>query len=86
MANKCDRETERKVQKLKAESWCQNNGNYRYFETSAKDDISVNEAFEAITTLASEQVKEEEIYIPSTIKLNDPNKKPAGNSSQQCSC
>jgi len=85
VGNKCDRETDRKVSRSKAENWCQNNGNYSYFETSAKDDIAVVDAFEKITTLASEQVKEEEIYIPSTIKLNDPNKnkQPA---QQQCGC
>jgi len=34
---------------------------------SLHDDIAIAEAFERITTLASEQIKEEEIYIPSTI-------------------
>jgi len=67
LGNKCDRESERKVTKAKAENWCQENGNHSYFETSAKDDIAIAEAFERITTLASEQIKEEEIYIPSTI-------------------
>ena len=86
IGNKCDRETDRKVTKAKAENWCQNNGNYRYFETSAKDDIAVNDAFETITTLASEQVKEEEIYIPSTIKLNDTTKNKTPQQSQNCQC
>jgi len=87
LGNKCDKETERKVTRAKAETWCQENGGYGYFETSAKDDIAVADAFERITTLASEQVKEEEIYIPSTINLNQVNKQPnGGNPQQNCAC
>jgi Ras-related protein Rab-7A len=86
LGNKCDRETERKVTKVKAENWCQNNGNYSYFETSAKDNISVQEAFEKITTLASEQVKEEEIYIPNTINLNNTTRPKTNENNGGCAC
>merc|ERR1711884_284017 len=84
LGNKCDKETDRKVMKAKAETWCNDNGNYSYFETSAKDDILVGDAFERVTTLASEQIKEEEIYIPQTINLNEASQKRAPNNNQGC--
>ena len=83
VGNKCDRESERKVQKSKAEMWCQNNGELQFFETSAKNDVQVKDAFQIITALAADQVKEEEIYIPPTIDLNKA-KKPKNRQSNGC--
>lgn len=65
--------------------WCQNNGELQFFETSAKDDVQVKDAFQVITALAADQVKEEEIYIPPTIDLNKA-KKPKGKKSGGCGC
>lgn len=61
IGNKCDKEAEREVTKSKAEIWCQNNGENPFFEASAKDDLGVKEAFESITGLAADQIKEEEM-------------------------
>ena len=87
IGNKCDRENERKVQKEKAQTWCENQGgNINYFETSAKSDTGVKAAFEKVTEMASEQTKEEEIYIPPTINLGDVKKKKSVSKDGSCSC
>ena len=50
IGNKSDRESERKVEKARVEAWCQTNGNLASFETSAKENLGVADAFENITT------------------------------------
>ena len=45
IGNKVDRESERKVATAKAQQWCKENNDMLYFETSAKEGVSVNEAF-----------------------------------------
>ena len=54
LGNKSDRESDRQVAKEKAQAWCENNGGHQMFETSAKEDIGVQDAFDAITSLAAE--------------------------------
>lgn len=61
LGNKSDKEEEREVSKSKAELWAQNNGGHNFFETSAKDDQGVKEAFDSITGMAANQIKEEEM-------------------------
>lgn len=61
LGNKSDKEEEREVSKSKAELWAQNNGGLNFFETSAKDDQGVKEAFDSITGMAANQIKEEEM-------------------------
>merc|ERR1712130_578593 len=56
----------RVVSKKKATTWCQSKGDVPYFETSAKEDINIDAAFQ---TIAKNEV-EEEIYIPDTIDVN----------------
>ena len=73
IGNKSDRESERKVEKARVEAWCQGNGNLASFETSAKENLGVAEAFENITSQASKMVKEDEIYVPPTVKLGKKN-------------
>mmetsp|Transcript_16694 Transcript_16694/g.16611 ORF Transcript_16694/g.16611 Transcript_16694/m.16611 type:complete len:205 (-) Transcript_16694:31-645(-) len=68
LGNKLDKESERKVANAKASQWCRDNGNMPFFETSAKDAINVDEAFQSIARNALSQVKEEEEYKP-TINL-----------------
>ena len=45
IGNKVDREEERRVPREKAEAWCKENNDMPYFETSAMQGTSVNEAF-----------------------------------------
>jgi Ras-related protein Rab-7A len=56
----------RQVSEQKAKSWCQSKNGIPYFETSAKEDIGVEEAFQMVTKLALEKEREEreEILFP----------------------
>ena len=45
MGNKCDKEDERDVSKEMAEEWCKENGNIPYYETSALNNIGVDDGF-----------------------------------------
>lgn len=61
VGNKSDLEDERTVKESKIESWCEKNGKHEYFETSAKDNENVDDAFNRITELAAAQIKEDEL-------------------------
>ena len=52
LANKADKEDERKVSVAKARTWCEQHGSIPYFETSAKDRINIEEAFGEAARLA----------------------------------
>lgn len=56
IGNKIDLEN-RAVTSKRAQAWCQANGNMPYFETSAKEAINVDQAFQTIArnALAQEQ-------------------------------
>jgi len=49
LGNKADREDLRKVPVEKVKAWCEENGQLPYYETSAKEQTNVNEAFEDAT-------------------------------------
>ena len=72
----------RVVPEKKARAWCASKGNIPYFETSAKEALNVEEAFQCIAKNALKSGEEEEIYLPDTIEF--------GNSSQArssgCEC
>ncbi|KAG2397892.1 Ras-related protein [Vigna angularis] len=72
----------RVVSEKKARAWCASKGNIPYFETSAKEGINVEEAFQCIAKNALKSGEEEELYLPDTIDV--------GNSSQPratgCEC
>lgn len=57
LGNKIDMEGSRVVSTKKAQSWCQNHGNIPYFETSAKEAINVEQAFQ---TVAKQALKKEQ--------------------------
>ncbi|KAJ0011337.1 hypothetical protein Pint_34630 [Pistacia integerrima] len=72
----------RVVSEKKARAWCASKGNIPYFETSAKEGLNVEEAFQCIAKNALKSGEEEEIYLPDTIDV--------GSTSQQrstgCDC
>jgi hypothetical protein len=45
-------------------TWCQSKGNIPYFETSAKEAINVEQAFQTIAKNALAQEAETELYVP----------------------
>jgi Ras-related protein Rab-7A len=68
LGNKADKANERKVPQSKAEEWCKAHGGISYFETSAAQNLNIEDAFRNIAKIASMQEKEEEIYHPVVLK------------------
>ena len=72
LGNKVDVDggSSRVVSKKKATTWCASKGDVPYYETSAKEDINIDAAFQCIAKNALKNEVEEEIYIPDTIDVN----------------
>ena len=66
-----DEGASRVVSEKKAKSWCtsKGNGDIPYFETSAKEDVNVEEAFACIARNALKNEAEEEVYLPDTVDV-----------------
>ncbi|GAB5372671.1 hypothetical protein AAMO2058_001684700 [Amorphochlora amoebiformis] len=62
LGNKCDMVEERQVTRKQAEEWCENN-KMPYFETSAKENTNVEQAFEAVAKRALERAGTENLPI-----------------------
>jgi len=58
--NKIDRE-DRNVPEEAAQKWCKDNGNLEYFEVSAKENLGIKEAFDAVARNVIKKTKEEEV-------------------------
>jgi len=83
LGNKIDMEN-RAVTAKRAQQWCESKNRTPYFETSAKEAINVEQAFQTIARNALQQESETEVYneFPDQIKLT--NEPAAANSN--CSC
>ncbi|XP_026122358.1 ras-related protein Rab-9A-like isoform X2 [Carassius auratus] len=69
LGNKVD-VTERQVSMEDAQRWCQENGGYPYFETSAKDATNVSGAFEeAVRRVLSSEDRAEHLLPTDTVDL-----------------
>ena len=68
IGNKIDRESERKVTADMAKRWCKSNGDIPYIETSAKENVSVDEAF---MEMSKKAIKKEggAILMPDSIGM-----------------
>eukprot|EP01137_Pigoraptor_chileana_P007044 Opistho-2@52058 len=75
LGNKIDLEN-RMVSQKRALAWCQSKNNIPYFETSAKESINVEQAFQTIAKNALQQETEVELYndFPDQIKLSSDDK------------
>lgn len=79
LGNKADlASSRRQVQENVALAWCKSKG-IKHFETSAKEAINVDQAFQTIakTALAQEQ-QQEAVFIPQTIELNQQEQQQGG--------
>ena len=78
LGNKVDLE-HRSVPARRAQAWCDNNNNTPYFETSAKEAINVEQAFEAIARNALEQEEPNgSISMGSNVELKQVKKSKSG--------
>merc|ERR1711998_371970 len=71
LGNKVDLENKRLVSQKRATAWCQQKGNIPYFETSAKEAINVEQAFQVIAKNSLKQENDEDFYIPDTVDVNE---------------
>ncbi|KAB0401886.1 hypothetical protein E2I00_011811 [Balaenoptera physalus] len=80
------RQLERRVATKRAQAWCYSKNNIPYFETSAKEAINVEQAFQTIARNALKQETEVELYneFPEPIKLDKNDRAKA--SAESCSC
>ena len=86
LGNKIDKENQRVVTHKRASAWCQSKGGIPLFETSAKEAINVEQAFQTIARNALKQDlnEEPEIYMPENISLDKP--EPKGNTDNGGCC
>ena len=67
VGNKLDREMERSVGAAKAKEWCSEFNNIPYIETSAAQNISVDEAFIEMAKMAMKREQDNMLFMPDTI-------------------
>uniref|UniRef100_A0A8C6TXL9 RAB7A, member RAS oncogene family n=1 Tax=Neogobius melanostomus TaxID=47308 RepID=A0A8C6TXL9_9GOBI len=80
-----DRLVTMQVTTKRAQAWCQSKNNIPYFETSAKEAINVEQAFQTIARNALKQETDMSVYneFPDQIQLGNDRAKPPAES---CSC
>ncbi|XP_015522532.1 ras-related protein Rab-7a [Neodiprion pinetum] len=85
LGNKVDLET-KAVAGKRAQQWCESKNNIPYFETSAKEAINVEQAFQTIAKNALAQENEVELYneFPPQIRLTDDTKN--NGKGDSCAC
>ncbi|XP_074317499.1 ras-related protein RABG3c [Silene latifolia] len=71
----------RVVSAKKAKAWCASKGNIPYFETSAKDGVNVEAAFQCIAKNAIKNEPEEDIYLPDIVDMAGQQQRSSG-----CEC
>lgn len=72
IGNKIDLEDQRRVSTKRAQSWCTMKGNIPYFETSAKENIEVEQAFQTVAKNALSQDTDADVVFPAanSVKLD----------------
>lgn len=71
----------RVVAEKKAKEWCASRGNIPYFETSAKEDVNVDVAFQYVAKLALENDRDQDLYFQ-----NIPDPVPQAEQTGGCAC
>ena len=68
MGNKVDKEANRQVTQQEARQWCKDNGDIPYFETSALENISVDNAFIEMAKSALKRESQHNLFsLPESI-------------------
>ncbi|KAK2952083.1 putative GTP-binding protein yptV5 [Blattamonas nauphoetae] len=70
LGNKSDLEDQRTVPTKRAEGWCQSKGNLLFYETSAKDNSNVEEAFMEIARIALRREPQEDPEVKDTVDVD----------------
>jgi len=76
LGNKSDlAKTKRQVADAKARSWCKNKNDIPFFETSAKDNTNVEQAFQTVARNALKQESSQPpMYVPPALDLDEKKK------------
>ena len=70
LGNKADLGNKRQVSTTKAKAWCTSKGDIPYFETSAKEAVNVEQAFQTIARNAlAQEAANKPIFIPDKVDL-----------------
>ena len=66
LGNKIDLENQRVVSNKRAMAWCQAKGNIPFFETSAKEAINVEQAFQTVakSAMKTDATEDPDMYVP----------------------
>ena len=67
IGNKVDMESDRKVPAARPQAWCKENDDMPYFETSARENVSVSEAFIEMVKKGIKQEQNNQILMPDSI-------------------
>jgi Ras-related protein Rab-7A len=91
LANKCDNDldpSKRAITTATAKRWCQVNGDVMLFETSARDSINVDTAFEYIAQQALRERKNqaEDMTLPDPMRVKRVGAQPAQPPPKSCPC
>lgn len=82
LGNKIDRESDRRVSTAAVQTWCKSKcAIAQYFETSAKEAVLVETAFQEAALLALSQENSDADFVPETINLGAT---PRGTSKSSC--
>lgn len=83
LGNKVDVEggKSRQVSEKKAKAWGASKGDIPHFDTSAKEDVNVDAAFQAVARNALSHESEEELYIPETVDVGGSSAQPRASTS-----
>ncbi len=91
LANKCDKDldpSKRAITSATAKRWCQANGEITMFETSARDSVNVETAFEHIITAAfkSRRSQNDDMKMPDPKRVKNIGAAPAKKDEKGCPC
>ena len=93
LGNKCDGDLDpsrRAITTATAKRWCQLNGDITYFETSARDSINVDTAFEYIAQQAFRERKnqqaQDEMALPDPMRVKRVGAQPKQEEKKNCPC